>query len=945
MDASQSDDTAGSSAQTTPSTPSFAQTMVLHNNNSATTTTSNSSSKLPTTQGDGLDGSRAPSVLSAGSSASTAVSSTGDAYANANAGLGLGLGPYPTAAAAGAVKKRREDIVTQSQHFYELNVPLPPVPGGNGGVARNSDSSSGVGVGLVSGRMHAVSATESLLDNYDDNDDDSSEDGQYEGKPPVPPKDADYDASRRSVRSIRSRASAASTVPADGGSRNSNNHYMPFYHTQPVGQDHVTRERESLSNTYTTYTQSYGPAAGSNPDLIVLDEPSADLFHASPWGIYRDADGGASRNSNASANVNHNNNVFDSTSRISTPPFFQNNSSSASFPGEQFRNSNQFHDESMRRAPSPPLPKLPPGPIDDQQENYQYNNAYYGGQQSGLPPAPAPGPGPGRAKKPLWRRILKMPLLVYFLTFVQVVVFIAQFIRMGVLTGSPIATQPTFNPMIGPSSYVLINMGARFTPCMHAIANVTDDSSLRFPCPNSTTTETNVCSLHELCGMGGGVPTQAEMDAGHTAPHQWWRFITPIFLHAGIVHLGFNMLLQLKLGGELERAIGHTRFFVVYFVSGIGGFLLGGNFTPAGVASTGASGALFGLIALDLLDLLFNWSTYENPKRALAINIAEIVISFVIGLLPGLDNFSHIGGFVMGLLMGTAVLKSPRSLRRRKRDHLRRMSRLAMPEQQPGTQQDTIQKEREGGGPAGAAGYDDVSLTTFRDYSQQGGDGDTQQQHHRHGFRRHGRGGDVEDQRSGNAHDGGLIEMLDSPQGGAGSTLPQDTKNSAQVSRRSPFYDDTEASSFASSSSDNQHQRPPALNPFETASRLSMPLSPTEDPASTGSATTATAANSSSPARARYDPRRMARQRPKSWYTWALVRAACLGLVVAYYIGLIVNFQNGGGHCSWCKYLSCLPVNGWCDIGDIQTAATNSNSGAALGYVALYIVRALLQGS
>lgn len=91
---------------------------------------------------------------------------------------------------------------------------------------------------------------------------------------------------------------------------------------------------------------------------------------------------------------------------------------------------------------------------------------------------------------------------------------------------------------------------------------------------------------------------------------------------------------------------------------------------------------------------------------------------------------------------------------------------------------------------------------------------------------------------------------------------------------------------------------------------------------------------------ARYDPRHMVRQRPASWYTWGLVRAACLGLVIAYYIGLLVNFAHGGGHCTWCKYLSCLPVNGWCDTGDITTS---SSSSGVLGPVLLYAVRVIME--
>jgi len=223
--------------------------------------------------------------------------------------------------------------------------------------------------------------------------------------------------------------------------------------------------------------------------------------------------------------------------------------------------------------------------------------------------------------------------------------------------------------MIGPSPYVLINMGARFTPCMHNIDRAISANVQSWPCPNTTSLDAASlsCSLSELCGMGG-VPDQSQVhdfkDRSHE-PNQWWRFIVPIFLHAGIIHIAFNMLLQLTLGRDMEKEIGSLRFTLVYFSAGIFGFILGGNYAAEGLSSVGASGSLFGILALTLLDLLYTWSTRRSPVKDLLFLLLDIAIAFVLGLLPGLDNFSHIGGFLMGIVLGVCLLHSPQALRER----------------------------------------------------------------------------------------------------------------------------------------------------------------------------------------------------------------------------------------------------------------------------------------
>ncbi|KAK3047938.1 hypothetical protein LTR09_010612 [Extremus antarcticus] len=265
----------------------------------------------------------------------------------------------------------------------------------------------------------------------------------------------------------------------------------------------------------------------------------------------------------------------------------------------------------------------------------------------------------------------KITWVVFVLTVVQLGVFVGEIIKNALLTGSPIEIHPSFNPMIGPSPYVFINMGARYPPCMHSLPNIQNSTiPIGWPCPRTTTLDPTSpdmnCTLSELCGLSGvKLPEPGSPMTSSPTPNQWYRFIIPIFLHAGLVHIGFNLLLQLTLGRDMEKMIGSIRFAIVYFASGIFGFVLGGNFAAQGIASVGCSGSLFGILALTLIDLLYTWKERKGPIKDLLFIMADVVIAFVLGLLPGLDNFSHIGGFLMGLVLGVCILRSPTAISRR----------------------------------------------------------------------------------------------------------------------------------------------------------------------------------------------------------------------------------------------------------------------------------------
>ncbi|PYH94137.1 DHHC zinc finger membrane protein [Aspergillus ellipticus CBS 707.79] len=295
--------------------------------------------------------------------------------------------------------------------------------------------------------------------------------------------------------------------------------------------------------------------------------------------------------------------------------------------------------------------------------NWMHQPTHYSPSPEAIEP-PVARPSRQKKKKGFFQK--KIAWVTYTFTLIQIIVFIVELVRNAQLTGSAIETKPSFNVMIGPSPYVQIYMGSRYTPCMKNVPGIQNaNETILFPCPNTTTTESH-CTLSELCGFNG-VPNPVPHGSldDRPEPNQWFRFIIPMFIHTGIIHIGFNLAVQLSMGVDMERMIGWWRYFLVYIASGIWGFVLGGNYAGQGEASCGCSGALFGVLALFILDLLYTWKERPAPWVELVIMILGIAVSFVLGLLPGLDNFAHIGGFTMGLALGLCLLRSPNALRER----------------------------------------------------------------------------------------------------------------------------------------------------------------------------------------------------------------------------------------------------------------------------------------
>lgn len=134
---------------------------------------------------------------------------------------------------------------------------------------------------------------------------------------------------------------------------------------------------------------------------------------------------------------------------------------------------------------------------------------------------------------------------------------------------------------------------------------------------------------------------------------EWWRLITPMFLHIGFSHLVLNSLIIYFLGAEVEMIIGHLRYFILYLMSGVLGNLA--SFALNNSVSAGASTAIFGIFASTIV--LAKLYPYHTGIQLLSRNyLTLIVLNVVFGLFStSTDNAGHIGGLLGGYLMMYAL--------------------------------------------------------------------------------------------------------------------------------------------------------------------------------------------------------------------------------------------------------------------------------------------------
>jgi membrane associated rhomboid family serine protease len=147
--------------------------------------------------------------------------------------------------------------------------------------------------------------------------------------------------------------------------------------------------------------------------------------------------------------------------------------------------------------------------------------------------------------------------------------------------------------------------------------------------------------------------------------HEYWRMFSSMFLHEGIIHIGFNMWALWVVGGFMEVAIGRLKFVVLYFVSGFAGSVLVLAIAPLPTLEVGASGAIFGLFGGLAVHAFFNRGRDFRSSAFLRQILALIVINLVFSFMwSGISWQAHVGGLIGGAAtmaaMTLAGRKDPR---------------------------------------------------------------------------------------------------------------------------------------------------------------------------------------------------------------------------------------------------------------------------------------------
>ncbi|AVK62902.1 rhomboid family intramembrane serine protease [Lactobacillus sp. CBA3606] len=134
---------------------------------------------------------------------------------------------------------------------------------------------------------------------------------------------------------------------------------------------------------------------------------------------------------------------------------------------------------------------------------------------------------------------------------------------------------------------------------------------------------------------------------------QWWRFVTPIFLHMGLTHIVLNGVVIYFMGMQIEALFGRWRLLAIYLLGGISGNVM--SFGLSANQSVGASTAIFALLGAFLM---VGESFWENPmiRQLTGQFLLFTVMNLVFDLFStGIDIWGHVGGLIGGFLIAYVI--------------------------------------------------------------------------------------------------------------------------------------------------------------------------------------------------------------------------------------------------------------------------------------------------
>jgi len=143
------------------------------------------------------------------------------------------------------------------------------------------------------------------------------------------------------------------------------------------------------------------------------------------------------------------------------------------------------------------------------------------------------------------------------------------------------------------------------------------------------------------------------------AQGQYWRLLTSVFLHAGLSHLGSNLLVQILMGNAVERNLGHIRYLALYLLSGIGGYVISVLYDRAqgvNIYSVGASGAVFGVMGTLFVLIIRGRKKLRSGSSLLTRAAFAVFYAVYSGFRnPYTDNAAHLGGLAFGVVLGVLL--------------------------------------------------------------------------------------------------------------------------------------------------------------------------------------------------------------------------------------------------------------------------------------------------